>query len=287
MDWRLLWSGYSDGYTNMAVDEALLWAAAETGAPPTLRFYGWRPPAVSLGYFQEADGEVDREEIARRGWGLVRRPTGGRAILHDDEVTYSVVIAEELLEHGQSVMGSYREISHGLELGLQQLGLAAALGETAADPEHRQAARDLPTVCFAQASRCDLVAAGRKVVGSAQVRKRGVILQHGSVPLTIRVEDQLAVMPGRGASKRSEAQLSQAAQGIAEALGQPLGFAQLARALAGGFEEAFGIVLQEGDLTAAERAKAGQLREGKYAREEWNLVRPGRAATLNKTGGAG
>lgn len=276
MNWRLLWSGYADGYTNMAVDEALLWAAAEDGSPPTLRFYGWQPATVSLGYFQEAEGQVDRAEIARRGWGLVRRPTGGRAILHDDEVTYSVTIAEAQLEHGHSVMGSYREISRGLELGLQRLGLEAALGETATDPEHRQAARDLPTVCFAQASRCDLVAAGRKVVGSAQVRKRGIILQHGSVPLNLRVEDALAVMPGRGTSRRSEDQLTAAAQGIAQALGQPLSFEQLARALAAGFEEAFDTRLEVGELTAAEEAKAGELREGKYATEGWNLVKPGK-----------
>ncbi len=277
MNWRLLWSGYADGYTNMAVDEALLWAAAEIGAPPTLRFYGWQPATVSLGYFQEAEGQVDRAEIDRRGWGLVRRPTGGRAILHNDEVTYSVAIAEDLLEHGPSVMGSYREISRGLELGLQRLGLEAALGETAADPEHRQAARDLPTVCFAQASRCDLVAAGRKVVGSAQVRKRGIILQHGSVPLHIRVEDHLAVMPGRGVSRRSEEQLSEAAQGIAQTLAQRISFEQLARALARGYEEAFQMSLEPGELTAAEQVRAAELRETKYATEAWNLVKPGRA----------
>ena len=278
MNWRLLWSGHADGYTNMAVDEALLWAAAEPGAPPTLRFYGWQPATVSLGYFQEAEGQVDRAEIARRGWGLVRRPTGGRAILHDNEVTYSVVIAEDRLERGHSVMGSYREISRGLELGLQRLGLEAVLGETAADPEHRQAARDLPTVCFAQASRCDLVAAGRKIVGSAQMRKRGIILQHGSVPLNMRVEDHLAVMPGRGVSRRSEAQLAEAAQGIAQALGQPVSFDQLAGALAAGYEEAFGMTLKPGDLTPMEQARARELRETKYATEAWNLVKPGRAA---------
>jgi lipoate-protein ligase A len=282
MHWRLLWSGgaaRADGYTNMAVDEALLWAAAEgsAGFPAcaTLRLYGWRPPTVSLGYFQEVEGQVDRAELARRGWGLVRRPTGGRAILHDDEVTYSVVIAETQLARGASVMGSYREISRGLELGLQALGLEAALGETAGDPAHRQAARDLPTVCFAQASRCDLVAAGRKVVGSAQVRKRGIILQHGSVPLNIRVEDHLAALPGRGASRRSEAQLSTAAQGIAQALGQPLTFEQLAQALAAGYEEAFQMTLEPADLTAAEREKAEQLRAEKYATDAWNLLKPG------------
>jgi len=276
MNWRLLWSGHSDGYTNMAVDEALLWAAAERPGPPTLRIYGWRPAAVSLGYFQEAAGQVDQAELARRGWGLVRRPTGGRAILHDDEVTYAVIIPEAALRHGHSVMASYREISRGLELGLQRLGLQAALGETAAAREHRQGAKDLPTVCFAQASRCDLVAAGRKVVGSAQVRRRGIILQHGSVPLTLNVSDHLAVLPGGADRSQSESRLQAAAQGIADALGLPLTFEQLGKALVCGFEEAFGVALEPGDLTAEERAKAEELRRTKYATEQWNLVRPGK-----------
>lgn len=276
MNWRLLWSGHSDGYTNMAVDEALMWAAAESPGPPTLRIYGWRPPAVSLGYFQEATGQVDQAELARRGWGLVRRPTGGRAILHDDEVTYAVVIPETALRHGDSIMASYREISRGIELGLQRLGLPAVLGETAAAPEHRQAAKDLPTVCFAQASRCDLVAAGRKVVGSAQVRRQGIILQHGSVPLTLSVSDHLAVLPGGAEGSGRGKRLRAAAQGIAEALGRPLTFEQLGKALVEGFEKAFGVCLEPGDLTAEEQAKAEELRRTKYATEQWNLVRPGK-----------
>ncbi|HEY3397034.1 MAG TPA: lipoate--protein ligase family protein [Armatimonadota bacterium] len=276
MTWRLLWSGYADGYTNMAVDEAMMWAAAELGLPPTLRLYGWRPAAVSLGYFQQAEGQVDRAELERRGWDLVRRPTGGRAILHDDELTYSVTIPQAALTRGESTMGSYREISRGLELGLQRLGVSAALGETAADPTHRETARDLPTVCFAQASRCDLVAAGRKVVGSAQVRKQGIILQHGSVPLRLNLDDQIAVMPGRGDRGESRDRLGEAAQGIAEVLGSPLSFEQLGQALVAGFEEAFETSLTPGDLTAEERARVEELRDTKYTTEEWNLTAPGR-----------
>lgn len=290
MNWRLLWSDYADGYTNMAVDEAMMWAAAEGGVPPTLRVYGWHPAAVSLGYFQAIEGQVDREEIARRGWDLVRRPTGGRAILHADEVTYSVVIPQSALRRGDSVMGSYREISRGLELGLQELGLQAALGETATDPDHRQTAKDLPTVCFAQASRCDLLAQGRKVVGSAQVRRRGIILQHGSVPLTLNSADQIAVMPGPaeegpapGSSlkggeyhRQSRQRLRAAAQGIAELLGRPLTFEQLGQALAAGFEAAFEMRLNPGELTPAEQAKAQKLVTEKYRTDEWNLTPPRR-----------
>jgi lipoyl(octanoyl) transferase len=277
MNWRLLWSGHADGATNMAVDEAIMWAAAEGLAPPTARLYGWSPPAVSLGYFQPVEGHVDTAELARRGWGLVRRPTGGRAILHDDEVTYSVVIAESALERGASVMGSYRELSRGLELGLQQLGLQAALGETATDAAHRQTAKDLPTVCFAQASRGDMVAAGRKVVGSAQVRRQGIILQHGSVPLRLHLADQIAVMPGSRARVESQKHLGAAAQGIADLLGAPLTFEQVGRALAAGFEQAFGVRLEPGELSPAEQAQAETLRTEKYAAEAWNLAVPRRA----------
>ena len=274
--WRLLESGHADAYTNMAVDEALQWAVAQHLAPPTLRLYGWKPPAVSLGYFQEVEGQVDRAEIARRGWGLVRRPTGGRAILHHHEVTYGVVIAASSLEHGDSVMASYREISRGLELGLRRLGLSAALGETLSDPAHRDSARGLPAVCFAQASRCDLVAEGRKVVGAAQVRRDGVILQHGSVPLTLSLEDQIAGRPGPRDRPESQERLAQAARGSGELLGRPLSFAELGRALVLGFAEAFNLDFETESLSSAEISKAADLRETKYATEAWNLTSPRR-----------
>ena len=276
MRWRLLESGYADGPTNMAVDEALLWSVAAGLAPTTLRLYGWEPPAVSLGYFQAVEGQVDRAEIARRGWGLVRRPTGGRAILHHHEVTYSVVIAASALERGDSTMGSYRELSRGLELGLQRLGLAAALGETLADPAHRDSAKTLPAVCFAQAGRGDLVAEGRKVVGSAQVRREGTILQHGSVPITLDLADQIAVMPGPRDRPESQEGLARAARGIGELLERPLSFAELSAALVLGFTEAFGVTLEPAPLTAAEAEKASELRATKYATDAWNLCPPQR-----------
>jgi len=221
-NWRLIEDGYHDGAWNMAVDEALMLAVAHGEAPPTLRLYGWRPAAVSLGYFQAAAEGLDHGEIARLGFGLVRRPTGGRAILHDDEVTYSVTIPEAEVPHGHSVMASYRVISRGVEAGLQMLGVGAQLVDKRPAPpggaecERRAegseseassplgatsspavpAKTGLPTVCFAKASRCDMVVDGRKIVGSAQVRRQGAILQHGSVPMTIDLAAHGAVMPG-------------------------------------------------------------------------------------------
>ncbi|MEW5933385.1 MAG: biotin/lipoate A/B protein ligase family protein, partial [Bacillota bacterium] len=127
MRWRLIRDGYHDGATNMAVDEAIMLAHARGEVPPTLRFYGWRPPALSLGYAQKAEREVDLEACRRAGVDVVRRPTGGRAVLHDREVTYSVVISTALFPG--SVVETYRRLSAGLVEGLRLLGLQAEVQE--------------------------------------------------------------------------------------------------------------------------------------------------------------
>ena len=273
MTWRLVSSGHSDGYDNMAVDEAIMWAVGERLVPPTLRLYGWRPPAVSLGYFQELDQGIDRSEIQKRSWHLVRRPTGGRAILHDDEVTYSVCVPQELLRHGDSVVRSYQELSRGIEAGLQLLGVAAHLG-----PQHghrKTAPRDQPAICFAQTARVDMTVDGRKIVGSAQVRREGIILQHGSIPLTLNVADHLAVMPAR-ASDQADNTLGQAAVAVADAVGRPVSFDEVRVVLIAGFSKALHITLQQGPLTAQEQQYAACLRSEKYATDEWNLTMPSR-----------
>ena len=269
-NWRLIEDGYRDGAWNMAVDEALMLAVAHGEAPPTLRLYGWRPAAVSLGYFQASDEGLDHAEIARLGFGFVRRPTGGRAILHDDEVTYSVTIPEVEVPHGHSVMASYRVISRGVEAGLQLLGVGAELVDKRPAPptDDAPAKTGLPTVCFAKASRCDMVVDGRKIVGSAQVRRQGAILQHGSVPMTIDMAAHGAVMPGV-AGKPEE--LSGAACGVADALGRPIAFEELCEAIVEGFREALEVTFTRGDLSASEQQQAAQLYREKYLTERWNL----------------
>jgi lipoate-protein ligase A len=268
--WRLLQSGAGDGAWNMAVDEALLDALVAGGGQPTLRFYAWQPPAVSLGFFQPLDESISLAEIAARGFGLVRRPSGGRAILHKDEVTYSVTVPEALIPDGQSVMGSYRSISRGIESGLSLLGVGATLADRKDAP--RMKAEGLPTVCFAKAARCDMTVAGRKIVGSAQTRRRGVIMQHGSVPITIDPAEHLAVMPGGGTDETSQRQLQDAACGVADALGRPLAYAELCAALAQGFAERIGLSLVPGSLSAWEQARAMELRATKYATDAWTAT---------------
>ncbi|MCE5237094.1 lipoate--protein ligase family protein [bacterium] len=251
----------------MAVDEAMLEAGVAGLIPPTLRFYAWQPPAVSLGFFQPLDDRISLTEIAARGFGLVRRPSGGRAILHKDELTYSVVVADDLIPDGRSVMGSYRTLSRGIEAGLGLLGLGAELADRAT-PE-RMKAQGLPTVCFAKAAKCDMTVSGRKIVGSAQTRRRGVIMQHGSVPIHLDPAEHLAVMPGEGTDEASQQRLLQKACGVADALGRSVPFEELAEALRRGFEQRLGIVLEPGELTAWELAKADELYATRYATRAW------------------
>jgi len=274
--WRLLITGPADGAYNMALDEALLHGAI-AGGQPVLRIYAWQPPAVSLGYFQQLDESIDRAEITRRGFGLVRRPTGGRAILHKDEVTYSVAARHQDITGGSSLMGSYRSISRAIEAGLQILGVAAELAERSGHAR-QQNKHSLPTVCFAQPAKVDMVVGSRKIVGSAQTRRAGALLQHGSIPLSIDPQEHLAVMPGglrtEAEPEPSGEQLGELACGIADILGRTPSFDETAQALAAGFAQALAIRLTPGKLSEVEEETARQLMAEKYANDAWT-AKPG------------
>ena len=245
----------------MAVDEAIMAAVSRGESPPTLRVYDWQPPAVSVGYAQAVNGQVNLAACRERGYDVVRRPTGGRAILHDDEVTYSVCLREDDLLHGHSVRGSYRELSRGIERGLALLGVAAELAERSGVEDVPRAA--LPVACFAKAARGDMVWGGRKIVGSAQTRRAGAILQHGSVPLRLDLMALAAVFGGAAAPGEQE-DLRLGATGVADALGVPVTRAQLAEALLAGFREAFPGDWSDGKLSDRERQEAERLARGKY-----------------------
>jgi lipoate-protein ligase A len=249
----------------MATDEALLKAVQQGLAPVTVRFYRWATATVSLGYFQAAK-DVDREAIARRGFGLVRRPTGGRAILHDDELTYSIVAPASAIPGGRSVGRSYLEISRALMRGLQILGVEARVGEDKATRDNS------PAVCFALSTRADLTAQGQKIIGSAQVRREGFILQHGSIPVALDLEKHAAVF---GAEEGMLA-LAAKAKGLAELIGRRAPWEEMTAAFAVGFEEVFHARLDAGHLSAEEEAEAKGLEVGKYARDEFTAKGPGR-----------
>ena len=281
--WRLIWSHHLPAADNMAVDEAIFEHVAAGDAPPTLRIYGWEPPGVSLGYFQSLQPGVDRAAVRRYGYGLVRRPTGGRAIIHHHEVTYSVCIRIADLAAGSSVLESYRAISRGIEQGLACLGVPARLlaerrerGGPSARPAEGGAAHQLPTVCFAKAAAGDMVVEGRKIVGSAQMRRNGAILQHGSIPIRIDLQEHLDILGAAGAEADGEqAALRRAAVGVADALGRDVPFEDLGRAVVVGFTQAFGVELPQQELAAGEQSRAAELVLTKYGTEAWNET-PGR-----------
>ncbi len=272
--WRLIIEeSPRSGAANMAVDEAIAEAAAEGAVPPSLRFYRWHLPTVSLGRHQKA-ADVDEKQLAARGYDLVRRTTGGRAILHTDELTYSVAgaITEPLMSGG--VMDAYLRFSNGLLSGLELLGLVANKAGA-----RTRASRDLSAACFEAPSAYEITADGLKLMGSAQSRRRGYVLQHGSLPLwgdITRLVDVLAVSCAE--KKRLRRQLPRLAITLADALDVPpdsenLAFPRVASAMAEGFASALGLDLQPGTLSARELRRSAELIRTRFADPAWTRHR--------------
>lgn len=269
--WRLIYSPFADGPTNMAVDDAILHAVAQGESPPTLRLYGWSPPCLSLGYAQRA-ADVDIERLATLGYGLVRRPTGGRAILHTDELTYAVIAPMDEPRVTGGVLESYQRLSAALLAGLHHLGLGVRADRTQARHETVESG----PVCFEVPSNYEITvgtaAEARKLLGSAQVRKQGVVLQHGTLPLwgdLGRICDVL-VFADEGARQQARARLHRRAATVAEVLGLAISWEQAAHSVARGFADVLQLHLREAALTDQEESLSRQLRQEKYATAAWN-----------------
>lgn len=264
---RLIYHKPASGRRNMAVDEALLEAVRSGQSGPTLRFYAWEPPCLSLGYGQKwTDADLTRLDAA--GWGLVRRPTGGRAILHTDELTYSIVLPDEHPLAQGDILDSYRRISRALLAGLHSLGVASSADRRA---ERRPQASG--PVCFEIPSHYEVTTPdGRKVIGSAQTRRRGGVLQHGAIPLhgdLGRICDALAY-PDEATRQRARAIVHRRAATLAEALnGHILDWQTVAAAIVRGFESVFALEFLPGDLTPTEAEHADRLAETVYGSDAW------------------
>lgn len=270
--WRLIRSGHLSGAQNMAVDEAVMLHVA-AGGPPTLRLYGWEPAAVSVGYFQDVEKEVDEAACRSLGIDVVRRLTGGRAVLHDVEVTYSLVLPEthSLLPPG--IVESYRAISNGLMIGLESLGLDARM----TIPRRRPRAQADPAspACFDAPSWYEVTVQGKKVIGSAQVRRYEALLQHGSIPLELDAEKLFTVLqfPDEAARERAKAIFVRKATSIRTALRKPISFLEVCDSLLAGFTEALPVRFEEGELTAWEVREAERLAATRYATSQWTRYR--------------
>ena len=266
-DWRLINSGFQTGAMNMALDEALLYAVADGRSLPVLRFYRWRPATVTLGYAQSVATDIDLEVCRRAGLAVVRRATGGRAVLHDNEVTYSVIAPSVSGLFGNSVLDCYRVISEVLQKALQKLGLPAEL--VAGRP--RGAHNTSKAVCFSAPSQYELVIDGRKVAGSAQKRHGRAFLQHGSIPLEMDL-DLLA--------RALKTNMNTASAGSLDKVGwlnmwarRPLTVAEVERCIAEEFSNAMGPSLGHPELTVEELGEAEKLCSEKYANPDWTMMR--------------
>jgi lipoate-protein ligase A len=263
--WRLLRHGLATGAANMAADEAIARAVAERLAPPTLRFYAWEPPCVSLGRHQPI-AAVNAARCGQLGYDIVRRPTGGRAILHTDELTYSIAARQDDPLMGGLVMDVYLRLAAGLVDGLQRLGVDAM-----AAPGTSRAGPDVSAACFEVPSAYEIVAGGRKLLGSAQSRRAGYVLQHGSLPLRgdlARLIDCL-VLSSPDERERLRNSLTRHATTLERAAGRPVGFDEASEALAAGFQDALGIVFVEDDLTEVEQTWALELTQEKFGHPDW------------------
>src|SRR3989449_1849506 len=259
-NWRLLVTEPCDGATNMAIDEAL-WRGRHAGtSPPTVRFFAWDPPTVSLGHGQPLDGPVDSAACHRLGVGLVRRPTGGSAIYHDGperELTYSVVaVADDIGGGARDLLYSYQWIGRALATGLRALGAPVEMVGVAQGDE------PTPAFCFARTGSCEIEVGGRKLVGSAQRRYGSTFLQHGSILLGVDAARLAAIFPTTHDPLATLTTLE-------AALGHRPKLDDVVQALAAAFEREHGLDLRPDGLSADETAAVERLVREKYATDAW------------------
>lgn len=253
MNWRLITYGEFEPAFNMAADEAILEAHLAGEVPPTLRLYGWKPAAISIGYSQKISDEEIRS-ITDHGLDVVRRTTGGRAVLHSGDLTYSFVgssigeSAESKEQHflSTSVAAAYKEICQGLIQAFEQFGITLALGSSKSD---YRANYD----CFRATTNADLQYAGKKIIGSAQLRRKNAVLQHGSILLN-QDQNKMSEVYGTAAETTEDRHAN-----LFEVLNKTVPISELEAAMRAGFGEAFGVEIDPSPLTQLEQNRIETL----------------------------
>ena len=269
MNWRLLLTPPAPGAWNMAVDEAVLESIGRGASLSTLRLYAWTPACLSLGVAQPL-ADVDAARLRARGWDAVRRITGGRAILHTDELTYSVIGPAENPILAGSVLESYSRIAKALLRAVQDLGMSVEMKEKDDVGQVTNLSRSNP-VCFEVPSTYEITVDGKKLIGSAQARRKDGVLQHGSLPLVgdlTRITDALT-FADESARADAAARLLARAATVESALGRAATWDDAARAMVRAFEAELGIQFERGDLSSVESTRAEALVREKYGNPEW------------------
>lgn len=265
-NYRLLMNNPVDGAWNMAVDEAILDAVCNGEVLPTLRLYAWEPACLSLGYSQSIQ-DVDEQRLRERNWGLVRRMTGGRAILHADELTYALIASTDEDLVAGSLLESYNRIALGLLKSLENLDLSVeinshqpGLNTNAAGP-----------VCFEIPSAYEITYHGKKLIGSAQARRKQGVLQHGSLPLhgDLGRITQVLKFGGEDERRKANERLLMRATNIETISGRKMEWDTAARAFVDAFTSELGLSLYEDVLSEKEVNRANELVEIKYSQTDW------------------
>jgi len=247
--WRLIDMRIEDAPTQMAIDEAIAMARIKENTPNTIRLYRWKPSAVSIGYFQSIEKEVNLPACMEHGVDVIRRITGGGAVYHDydGEITYSLVAPETDPRMPADILESYELICGAIANGLATLGVEAEF-----KPVN------------------DIVAGGKKISGNAQTRRHGVVLQHGTVLVDTDIRRMFQVL--RVSDVKISDKLIQAVEdrvtNLRRYLGRLVGFDEARAALVKGFEDTFEVALQPGELTEAETRLVKRLYD-KYNSREW------------------
>lgn len=266
--WHFINTGSHDPYYNMALDEALLNFVSRGEIDPVVRFYTWNPPTLSIGYFQRLSKEIDIDKVKEKGYGLVRRQTGGRGVLHDKELTYSVIVPEAHPDMPQTVTEAYRVISGGLLEGFKSLGFDAHFAVPRSKEEREKLKQPRSSVCFDAPSWYELVVEGKKIAGSAQTRQKGVILQHGSILQDVDIDDLFDMFIFK--NERLKAKMKEAfvekAVAINDLSDETVTLAQMEVAFKEGFKKALDIEFKPLELTAAQLEEVEALEE-KYRSE--------------------
>ena len=263
--WRYLITPAARGAWNMAVDEAVLEHIRCGESLPTLRLYAWDPACLSLGHSQPF-ADMDRARIQARGWEVVRRATGGRAILHTDELTYSVIGSAKDPVLAGGVLESYNRIAQALLLAIKNLGLPVEI------KEGRTNDNIMPNpICFEVPSTYEITVSGKKLIGSAQARKKEGVLQHGSLPLTGDLTRicQALVFANEEARENAAQRLRVRATTVETALGRAVSWDTAAQAFVRAFESQLGLCFERGELSESEAKRADELVREKYEHSSW------------------
>ena len=251
-EWRLLETGFKTAAENMAIDRAILVAHSQNKVPPTVRFYGWSPPAISIGYFQNLTDEIDLQSCKQYNVDYVRRITGGGAVFHEDEVTYSIVIQENHPQISKNILESYGHICQAIIQGLFYLEIESQ---------------------YAPIN--DIVVNGKKISGNAQTRKYQTVLQHGTILMDVDVDKMFRILkvPNEKIKGKLIANVKERVTSLTHEKNEKFTFKEVSDVLRKGFEETFDVNLVSGELTEEEKALADSFEEDCFGSRGWNHLR--------------